>query len=346
VEKIVSTTASLVRARIPGKFMLAGEYAVLWGGKSLACSIDRYMDIAASLGEPGWVELHSMQWEKPLRQQMPLKLEEDAPLLLHAAAEALSHYSLPGLSLRVDSQLQVRDGFGSSSALCLGTMLAAEKLSYPHSSEENAQLSAARFAYQLQKKLQGFASGYDIATQLCGGLVLFSQSETQWPEKLQQVPIKRRRIPDLISLYTGGQGAPTALVGVKTSSYLRENYWVSEIVKVSNELVESFLQLLSDEQGNADSWQRLLKALHVHRSLFVQSPAYPQELMQELAALPGFDRRWSAKTTGAGGEDAILVLGTASADRAEADRVLRQRGWSCCDYQLAGGAEIIGGEKI
>jgi mevalonate kinase len=268
---------------------------------------------------------------------------------------ALQEYSLPGLDLKVRSAIRTRDGFGSSSALCLGTMLAASFLATGAGQNDipaplRALLPAAKKAYELQKQAQGFASGYDIATQLVGGLVLFSQREdAPWPFMLERLPHETAaRIPGLISLYTGGRGAPTTTVGGKTAPWLRERFGIAAVVEASADLVKGFLDLLGNEpaQRSADIWAQFFVALQAHRQLFIDAPAYPRGLFSALSSLPGFDRRWSAKPSGAGGEDALLLMGKSPDDLLQADALLQQHGWSRCAYSLADqGAALVGHDE-
>ena len=55
---------NVVQIRVPGKIMLAGEYAVLRGGACVACSIEPYLEVRCTSNEAGY-RLASTLWQVP-----------------------------------------------------------------------------------------------------------------------------------------------------------------------------------------------------------------------------------------------------------------------------------------
>ncbi len=70
----------------------------------------------------------------------------------------------------------------------------------------------------------------------------------------------------------------------------------------------------------------LVRAVAAHRQLFTGAPHFPQALAVALSEVDGCDLTWSFKTTGAGGEDALLLVGLEADLRAPA-AVLKTLGW-------------------
>ena len=67
------------------------------------------------------------------------------------------------------------------------------------------------------------------------------------------------------------------------------------------------------------------------RTFISESPANPKRLLKGCEDLPGIDESWSIKTTGAGGEDALLVIGH------KTDRIaqfLEKKAWNKLSIQL------------
>jgi phosphomevalonate kinase len=184
----------MVRASAPGKLMLAGEYAVAEGvGPALAVAVDRRVTVVVTLDGKGWRVTSA-----------DLGLEEAEPDEVPVVAAVLGTVDeLPATSghILIDSALGVgadKPGLGGSAAICVALMgalhhlIGAEPPTLP-------ELVAAHQAAQ-----GGRGSGYDVATALRGGVVLFEPSgeapsteRLPWPAALHRA-----------ALFTG-QGAST-----------------------------------------------------------------------------------------------------------------------------------------
>ncbi len=355
--------SSGVTVTVPGKIMLAGEYGVLWGAPSLSCALDRTLTVQAEVREAGSIELHSPLWPDPLLTTLTRYGEAAAheqaafPLWLQATCAALACYPQLGLCLRVSADFPISAGLGSSSALCLATMLAAASLagkqrenslrvegrpsrsSFAFADAQEFFLAAGRQALAVQRSAQGFASGYDIATQLRGGLVVFRHDEHTWPKELRVLPEEARgALSSLVGIYTAELGgAPTTTVGGAMSRSLIGAGKVAKVCALSEEVVAALLSVFAGAESTLDeiSWKRFFLANAELRLIFAEGPAFPQRLMADLATLPGFDRRWTAKPSGAGGNDGFIVFAPVSADREAAHRLLLRHGWQRLTYAIA-----------
>jgi hypothetical protein len=316
-----------VKVRVPGKIMLAGEYAVLSGGYALASAVDAFLSLNLESTAESGVWVASNLWPTPRRLTAQRQGE---PLL-----DSLQDLQSSSAHVSVASDLNVAHGLGSSSAVRLAAHLAIdafEKQKTDLSSIE--RWNAARAAWQAQKIQQGFASGYDFVTQLQGGCVLWAPDFERWPGRVD--PYDLDWLKDHVHPYVGGKGAPTGIVGGSIRSYLDEGNLWPKLLSASNTLVGAF---------TSRSLDAVIAANSRHRALFEPAPFYPQKIYKLLASLPEFDRSWSFKTTGAGGEDAILLLGV-KAKLAEADRALRQEGWTPLLHSFTTqGASIRWGDK-
>lgn len=316
--------------RVPGKVMLAGEYSVLYGGRALAVAVDAYMHVTATL-VPGQVGLivhsdiwPSPRWVKPGARELGASFEP----LLRAAQEGLEAYQPQGTEIRVTSGFRTQDGLGSSSAVSLGTLLALQSLARASQPEGPARdfWDAARRAYLLQRQAQGSASGYDVATQLLGGFTCFRAFHREnlglpWPAMAERLEFAR--LAPYLQVYVGGRGAPTASTLAATDAWLAGENQQRALSELSERLIDAFLAVATSGPLHLAALLRLVKA---HRSLLEAGPKFPRAMASELAALPGDGETWSFKTTGAGGEDALLLIGE-GAYLAPATRVLKRRGW-------------------
>ena len=334
-----------VTAKVPGKIMLSGEYAVLFGGRALAGSIDQFLTV--DLVAPGFadeitndvdVTISSDLWDRPVSLQSLLVPEDLASdPLVDAVASSVQRFAVTHrpVKVSVQSDLDVTHGVGSSSALRLA--VAAATWFYAESQNDNFQAASmsqpkaltpssrewdmVRFAYRLQRRSQKRASGYDFATQFLGGLVEMSPANPQvdeeaairaWPGNIASLddglPGIYEKLSENLLILIGGEGAPTAQQMKDVLTTLDTEEKIQSLLNVSESLHEAWLNWFRDKAG---AWEHLLGAVGDQRRFFESRRNFPGQFAEAIGVLPGMDEVWSYKTTGAGGEDAIIVLAPA-----------------------------------
>ncbi len=316
--------------------MLAGEYSVLGGGRALAVTLSRALDVKV-VDRPAFgrvIMVESNLWPTPARVEAGVDPSEyrDEPLL-EAVARGIELYGVAGAEVKVGSELDVSFGIGSSSALRLAVLVAMEDFARMKKGEPTLAppglWAAAREAFRLQRNAQKQASGYDIATQLVGGLALFTPSREidEWPGSCAPLGMAAplASLSELVHIYVGGRGAPTGHVTTETLAWLSERGLLHRVASATDDLIEDFHLAL---EAPSDGRRRgaLARAVGTHRRIFGASPYFPHALAAALEALPACDGQWSFKTTGAGGEDALLLVGREE-DAAPAAALLEAAGW-------------------
>jgi mevalonate kinase len=320
----------LITVQIPGKVMLAGEYAILHGGECIACTVDRFMTISIDKAEQDEFILASNMWREPLSVVPGVFQNQNNDLFADTVLHAHHRLGLKGAKITIDSALDCSFGIGSSSALRLGVLLGLKALA-KHERQETAELSdaekwqAAREACLLQRKQQQQASGYDIATQLLGGLVKMKPVPGAWPGRVATQPVQADRLGALLQIWVGGKGNKTAAMVPMVHSWLDENRLVPDLMEVNSRLVAAFSRALSDQREAQDE-SLLIQAACAQRQLFERSPGFPTALFDKFKTIPGFDSLFTVKTTGAGGEDALLIVGD-KRHTFEARTLLTSLGW-------------------
>lgn len=333
--------APQIRVRVPAKVMLAGEYAVLAGGRALAASLDCWLQARLEPSSNLGLRVSSNLWREPRNIDPYADPEQwkDTPLL-HAVAAAARHHGITSAALHIDSAIEVSYGIGSSSALRLAVCMAmataakvwphqaAPSNTYPYDiNSSDGEWQAARMAVALQRAAQGSASGYDVATQFVGGLVSFQGAEAieAWPGSVSVLPASCiQPLSNMVQVYVGGSGAPTGPLLQSTRSWLISLGRWEEFCQLSENLVTAFTTAFM--QPDSPNHQReLYRACAAHRRILSAAPQFPLKIAAALAEIPGLDEYFSWKTTGAGGDDAILLLGPASY-RAQAAAVLQSLG--------------------
>lgn len=282
---------------VPGKLMLAGEYAVLQpGGVALAFATGQLVRVV-----PGTVavpRLHAFdRWFEITAEANGL-----AQMAWHAAQVALKQWQLSSdvaIELRVAGQIGGQKvGLGTSAAVTVAMLrglLAAH--GQRRSDQEIAQ--AARDAHG---GAQGGGSGYDVTAIAHGGVISYRRDPDRaesllWPKDLA-----------LAALFTG-QAAPTA-----------------DALARREQLAEFLPQIHDAAEGLLGAWR--LGGLEPILAALAQCEAVSEAAAQ---ASPGLltPAVWKAKqhcakyavasrTSGAGGGDCVLAVGRSAAVAAAA----------------------------
>ena len=310
--------------------MLSGEYSVLGGGRSLAFTVDKRLQVSVETQALG-VSVHSELWSEAKN----LHLTDTAPEnpLLNSVHWAMKNWGIDCCRVEVRSHINVSDGLGSSSAVRLASLAALSR----YAGRDDQLWDLARLAWQQQKLQQGFASGYDIASQTCGGLVLFEPDYNNWPGQCQDLGWKR--LESIVHVFVGGKGAPTDLVAGSTSQWLKDQGRWDSLNQYADILID---ELVAYNDGAAN-YNSVIEAVANHRRVFEDNLNFPIHIKNDLSSVSGFDKTWSFKTTGAGGEDSILLFGSENEIK-DGVKKLKNLGWEKLNTSVSPqGLEIIEG---
>ena len=326
---------TIIDVKIPAKLMLFGEYHVLDGGTSLTVTPDCYMTVRVRSGLAGKLSLNSDLWKtKRVHSTGSAGASKGKPrylsLLETTALSAMNAFSLQSADIAVTSGWKVSDGLGSSSALRLGIWFGLYALSgwKPDDSQSDiseASLKILRDVWEDQKRHQGFASGYDLASQFLGGLVTFSYSDKSWPLSLQREVCVKNRLNQYIHVFVGGKGAPTGATGKSHMSWMKQKNLNGKWNEIQARGVSQMSQFLAGS-NHEELVSDLLKTFRQTMCLMEQSPIFPAAVAEILNNVSGLGETWAWKTTGAGGEDALILFG-GELQCDEAIRKLQNAGW-------------------
>lgn len=311
-----------VRVRIPAKLMLAGEYSVLFPkGKALSYTLDLYMSISLELTSSQDVVIESNLWQNPvvLSKQASITDYLDNPLM-HCVFYGVELFQLQnlGFTLKIESDIEVKFGVGSSSALRLGVLyslwLLKNELVKPMPSEWEDKVVCLTKAYEIQKSFQKRASGYDMLTQWYGGLIKSEpfNSTDSWNHQVEILDHSgyQEGLTDHVHVFVGGKGADTKLTMKDTLGVIEKTISLESFQGLSNDLVTRFTSFLSDPISS-NHRVNLFSLVKKQRSIMMK--AQEKEflgLLESIENLNGCDDNWSFKTTGAGGEDALILIGS------------------------------------
>ncbi|DAC36348.1 MAG TPA: mevalonate kinase [Candidatus Thalassarchaeaceae archaeon] len=311
----------MVRAFAPGKCILFGEHAVVYGHPAVAVAIDSGVEV--SLEE-------SNKWTI---EGMPFNSSRH-PHISHILEDIFS-YDGPPLKMGISSSLFSAAGLGSSAAL--SNAMGAAIQAFVNPEIELNPVDLARIGHSAEAKAQsGRASPTDTATSALGGCVVVSgeaiegtthvfDAQLETPEGKRQWSICKVELPKNldVSLVLGftGVGSPTGNMVAHVAELLSKSPEKMEDMDAIANISQAGLTALS--AGNLEAVGMAMNACHERlQNLEVSSP--------ELDALVEAARPHSlgAKLTGAGGGGCMVAL------TREPQRVAQ-------DIEIAGGQPLI-----
>ena len=273
-----------MKASAPGKVILLGEHAVVYGQPALAAALPLRLS----------VELR----EDPAGPSLDLGEHALPPGLLAAVGEMAAAAGVSArFRARVWSEIPLGSGLGSSAAL--GVALA--RAMKPCASDE-----AARLALILERVLHGAPSGVDPAISARGGIIEFTRGE---PPRIEEV-VPRTPLFLCIALTGIARGTHSTVLPLSERR--------AQFPQVYDSLLERLGKLVplgraAIERGDLLQLGSLFDTAH---GLLVALGVSCLELEQSVNALRAAGAL-GAKLTGAGGGGAAIGLARDQAHAAE-----------------------------
>lgn len=163
----------MTKASAPGKIILFGEHAVVYGRPALAVPITQAqaeVDVFDSPRNGIWIDAPDVNLHAELNT---LPSEHPLASVIHNVL-FLSHVSpFPNLEIRISSTIPVASGLGSGAAVTIAlTRALASHLHYPMNDEE-----VNTFAFEIEKLHHGTPSGIDNTVVTYAQPVYFVKGE-------------------------------------------------------------------------------------------------------------------------------------------------------------------------
>ncbi len=335
----------MVRLSVPGKVILMGEHAAVYGRPAVVAAVDLRLAVEArsdpagvgrirlDLPDLGLQEEHSWpaledftnrarrRWNRFEAGDVPFRPADDRSALVRiAVGEAAA--SLPpavserlrrrGLELRLRSQLPVGAGLGSSAAAAVGVVAGVRALAgrRVRSPDELAAIEAA--ALGVERRQHGFPSGIDSGTVLRGGVLLVRREGDEL--RFEDLP-RPEWLPGEVAILDSGtpdQTTGTVVTAVRRR-YEEEPERTIAVFDRIGAAVESFRAALGDG-GPRDAAAAIADG---HRAL-VELGVVPPPVARRIASVEAAGG--AAKISGAGaleGESAgalVCMLGGRSVE--------------------------------
>ncbi len=179
----------MVKASAPGKFILFGEHAVVYGKAAIALAVDMRTEVSADYSSSLLID------GKPLKAHRSFYIRE-----------IMRRWGGKPVSVDIDSNVPPSSGLGSSAALTVAMLGAMLSLEGSIGKEE-----IAKEAFEVEYKVQDGASPTDTSTSTLGGAVYISPEKE---EGLKWTVEKNGRVWNIHSIETPELGFVVGYTGV------------------------------------------------------------------------------------------------------------------------------------
>ncbi len=286
----------MIKASAPGKLMLFGEHAVVYGKPCIVTAVDQRISVAVQERKDDKIIVNAPDVGiKNFEIKVSRNLKEqpkEIRFIFQTLKNFFEKYDISsGVEITTKAEFSSKVGFGSSSAVTVATLKALSELFKARLNEREM----FNLGYKTVLDVQGVGSGFDIAAAIYGGTIYFkNKGEVIEPLNIDSLP--------LIVGYTGVK-ADTATI-VKNLAKKREIYrlMIDKIFHKIELIVENAKILFNEKHfpaiGEMMNFNHgLLNALGVS--------CKELEILVHAARDAG---AYGAKLSGAGGGDCMIAL--------------------------------------
>jgi mevalonate kinase len=271
----------------PGKVILIGEHAVVFGQPAISLAIDLRLQLRMRPGHHNSLNGHPLS-------------ERTHPYITHC----IKHLWNGGaLELETSSSFPSGSGLGSSAAVTTATLAALMSAS----GNEISQESIARHAFEVESEVQGRASPIDTSTSTHGEGILIDRMpgpDLLWhvSRDVREWYIHHCSVPRM-TLVVGftGISSPTGPQVAKVKRYVDHSSFAREVVEEIGSLTLDGLKCLRDQ--DMVGLGELLTRDHKLLAILGVSCQALDKLVE--AAMP---HSYGAKLTGSGGGGSMIAL--------------------------------------
>lgn len=288
-----------VKVSAPGKLMLFGEHAVVYGYPCIATAVDQriYVELAKLRESLMIVNSESEEldnYAKDLTELGKGEVPKGARFVEMAVKNYISKYPIKGgVELNITADFSSQFGFGSSSAVTVAVVYGLARLS-------GKKLSNKEFfdiCFKTVLDIQGKGSGYDIATAIWGKTVYFVGGG----KKIRYVPVSK--LPMEIC-YTGRKADTVTLIDKVGKLKNSQKELVNDIFVSIGKLVDKACQALIK-----NDWTRLAELMQINEG-YLEALGVGTKQISNLISVSYENKALAAKISGAGGGDCIIILNT------------------------------------
>jgi len=279
------------KASAPGKVILFGEHFVVYGIKSILCSINKRVTVTAEKTKERKILIESEIGKLVLEPNESIsKINSPLKPFYYLANRALKEEN-EGLKIQIESEIPLGAGLGSSSACCVAGAAAIFNLF-----GEISKKKILEFAIEAEKTIYQNTSGADCTVSTYGGLMEYDKNNGF------------RKIEDEPNFQ---------LVIANSDIEHSTESMVSKVKEFENQNKDKFYQLSSLESKLVNDVLKLIKENKIKEigekvnlnQKFLEEIGISNEKLEDMIKI-GQTSSYGAKITGSGGGGCIFALTT------------------------------------
>ena len=277
------------KASAPGKVILFGEHFVVYGVKAILCSINKRVTVTAEKTSERKISINSDIGNLILE---PNKLisEINSPLkpFYYLANKAIKNQDT-GIEIKINSEIPLGAGLGSSSACCVAGAAAIFRLFEDVSKERILEL-----AIEAERTIFENTSGADCTVCVYGGIMEYDKK--QGFKKIEDEPNFQ-----LVIANSNIEHSTESMVSEVKAFTIKNKEEFSKLLNQELELVEDVLKLLK-ENNTIELGEKINQ-----NQEYLETIGISNNQLREMIEI-GQKTSFGAKITGSGGGGCIFAI--------------------------------------
>jgi mevalonate kinase len=268
----------------PGKLMLMGEHAVVYGYPCIVTAVSERLQVSMEETVDGNITIDAPQ-------------VKDTRFVNQAIIDGTNVWNISHKGLRIKTQSNFSNcyGFGSSSAVTVATLFALIQAFRKNVTQK--QLFDT--AYKTVLSIQGVGSGFDVAAATYGSTLLYIKGgstidELPWNLNTNGV--------SLVVGYSGVKADTTTIVKEVAKKREEQRERVDRIFEAIGKLV-----MQAKVAGDKNDWETVGKLMNFDQE-YLRDLGVSTEKLEAMILAAMQSGAYGAKLSGAGGGDCIIAL--------------------------------------
>ncbi len=292
----------------PGKLMLFGEHAVLFGKPCIVTSVSQRMKATVELTNKSIFELNApdvniSEYKKPMSELGKGDIPKGAKFV-EIAVSNFTHVGgrptrLTGIKVTTKSEFNSQFGFGSSSASTVCVIKALSELTGAKLSNK----TIFKLAYKTVLDIQGKGSGFDVAAATFGGTLYFVIGG-----KIIQ-PLNLKGMPLIIG-YSGIKADTVELIAQVSKKATKYPEVIDDIYTNIGKLVPQAKRALSKSD-----WETVGELMNFNQG-YLSSLGVSSGKLESMIHAARETGAYGAKLSGAGVGDCMITLSSSKNKKA------------------------------
>ena len=277
------------KASAPGKVILFGEHFVVYGVKAILCSINKRVTVTAEKTTDKKIFINSEIGNLILEPNKSIS-EINSPLkpFYYLANKVIKNQDT-GIQIKIDSEIPLGVGLGSSSACCVAGAAAIFKLFRDISKEEILEL-----AIEAERTIFENTSGADCTVCVYGGIMEYDKK--QGFKKIEDEPNFQ-----LVIANSNIEHSTESMVSEVKTFTIKNKEEFSKLLEQELELVEDVLKLLKE-----NNTIKLGEKINQNQK-YLETIGISNNQLRKMIEI-GQKTSFGAKITGSGGGGCIFAI--------------------------------------